>query len=68
MSYLLFPLYVFRSFALISSPIVQGMISKEFPKEKQGELSGILASLKTITAFIGPLIFNNLFVKEISSQ
>lgn len=29
--------------------------------EQQGELMGVLSGLKTITAFIGPLVYNNLF-------
>ena len=29
--------------------------------EKQGELMGVHSGLKTITAFVGPLVYNNLF-------
>jgi len=68
MPYLLYPLFVFRSFALLSSPVLQGMISKEFPSDKQGELAGVLAGIKTITTFIGPFIFNNLFSYYVTDE
>jgi len=68
MYYILYPLSIFRSFALLAGPAIQGMISKHYSREKQGELMGVLSGLKTLTAFIGPLSFNNLFSFYISDN
>ena len=45
----------------IGGPAIQGIISNQVPNNEQGELQGALTSLMSITAFIGPLIMNNLF-------
>jgi MFS transporter, DHA1 family, tetracycline resistance protein len=45
----------------IGGPAMQGIISNQVPNNEQGELQGALSSLMGITAFVGPLIMNNLF-------
>jgi DHA1 family tetracycline resistance protein-like MFS transporter len=45
----------------IGGPAMQGIISNQVPDNEQGELMGALSSLTGITAFIGPLLMNNLF-------
>lgn len=45
----------------ISGPALQGEMSLAVPANEQGELSGGMTSIMSITAIIGPLIMNNLF-------
>lgn len=45
----------------VAGPALQGIISSQVPPNAQGELQGALTSLMSLTAFIGPLIMNNLF-------
>lgn len=45
----------------LSMPAVQGMVSNNVPANEQGEMQGVLTSLVSITAIIGPLIMTNLF-------
>lgn len=45
----------------ISGPALQGEMSLAVPPDEQGELSGGLTGIMSITAIIGPLIMNNLF-------
>src|SRR5690554_4351914 len=60
----MYPLSWARSVTLLASPTIKGMISRQYPKELQGELIGTLTSAKNLTAVVAPLIFNNLFVSE----
>ncbi len=46
----------------IGGPAMQGIMSNQVPDNEQGELMGALSSLTGITAFIGPVLMNNLFV------
>lgn len=57
----LYPIMVFRSIAFLAMPVSKGIISKQYGMAQQGELMGVLSGLKTITAFIGPLVYNTLF-------
>jgi MFS family permease len=50
------------------SPLLQALITKEYDVHSQGELLGVLAGLKTLSAFIGPLIANNMFAYFISEN
>lgn len=45
----------------LSMPAVQGIVSNNVPANEQGEMQGVLTSLVSITAIIGPLIMTNLF-------
>lgn len=45
----------------ICGPALQGEMSLAVPADEQGELSGGMTSIMSITAIIGPLIMNNLF-------
>ena len=45
----------------ISGPALQGEISLAVPANEQGELSGGMTSVMSITAIIGPLVMNHLF-------
>ena len=50
------------------TPILQALITKEYDEKSQGELLGVLSGLKTLSAFIGPFIANNLFAFFISEK
>lgn len=45
----------------LSMPAVQGIISNNVPANEQGEMQGVMTSLVSITAIIGPLVMTNLF-------
>ncbi len=45
----------------IGGPAMGGIMANEVPNNEQGELQGALSSLTSITAFLGPLLMNNLF-------
>ncbi|MDQ3046268.1 MAG: TCR/Tet family MFS transporter [Bacteroidota bacterium] len=45
----------------IAGPALQGIMSGQVPLNEQGELQGALTSLMSLSAIIGPFIFNNLF-------
>lgn len=45
----------------IAGPALQSVITTQVPANEQGELQGILASLMSATAIVGPLIMTNTF-------
>jgi DHA1 family tetracycline resistance protein-like MFS transporter len=45
----------------INGPSLQSIASKEMPANEQGELQGILTSVMSVTAILGPWIFPWLF-------
>jgi DHA1 family tetracycline resistance protein-like MFS transporter len=45
----------------IAGPALQSEMSSSVPANEQGELSGGMTSIMSITAIIGPLLMNNLF-------
>lgn len=45
----------------IANPALQSLISKKVPASEQGEFQGTLVSLASLTAFLGPLIYAELF-------
>jgi DHA1 family tetracycline resistance protein-like MFS transporter len=45
----------------IGGPAMQGIISNQVPNNEQGQLQGAMSSLIGITAFVGPLLMNNIF-------
>ena len=52
----------------IGGPALQGIISNAVPNNEQGELQGAFTSLMSITAFIGPVLMNNIFSYFTSTQ
>jgi DHA1 family tetracycline resistance protein-like MFS transporter len=52
----------------IGGPAAQSMMSKAMPPNEQGLLQGALASLQSITGFIGPMMATWLFGYFISDQ
>lgn len=45
----------------LAMPAVQGMISNHVPDNEQGEIQGVLTSLMSLTAIVGPLLMTSLF-------
>ena len=45
----------------LAMPAVQGMISNHVPANEQGEIQGVLTSLMSLTAIVGPLLMTSLF-------
>lgn len=45
----------------IFGPAMQGLISNSVPKNEQGELQGVIASLMSATAIFGPAVMTQLF-------
>jgi DHA1 family tetracycline resistance protein-like MFS transporter len=45
----------------IAGPSLQGLLSNQIPANEQGELQGMVASLMSLTAIIGPPVMTNLF-------
>lgn len=45
----------------IAGPSLQGILSNQIPANEQGELQGMVASLMSLTAIIGPPVMTNLF-------
>jgi DHA1 family tetracycline resistance protein-like MFS transporter len=45
----------------IAGPSLQGLLSNQIPANEQGELQGMVASLMSLSAIIGPPVMTNLF-------
>ncbi|MEZ0541740.1 TCR/Tet family MFS transporter [Fibrella arboris] len=60
-SWMAFALIVPYSFAGITGPAIQGIISGQVPPNEQGELQGALTSLMSLTAIVSPVLMTNLF-------
>jgi hypothetical protein len=56
-----------RALSQLSTPLMKGLILRQFPAHQQGELFGVLSSLYTLTSFLGPLLFNSLFSRLTST-
>lgn len=60
-SWMMFACTVIYCLGGICGPALQSEMSLSVPANEQGELSGGLTSIMSVTAIIGPLIMNNLF-------
>lgn len=45
----------------IAGPSLQGILSNQIPRNEQGELSGMVTSMMSLTAIFGPPLMTNLF-------
>jgi len=59
--WMIYAILVFGSLAGITSPSIQGLISRGVGADEQGGVQGALASLASIAGIIGPPIGTNLF-------
>ncbi|WP_413289740.1 TCR/Tet family MFS transporter [Bdellovibrio sp. HCB337] len=61
--WVLYAILIPSSIAGIGGPALQSLISRETPSQEQGELQGVLVSLASLTAIVGPLIYTELFAR-----
>jgi MFS transporter, DHA1 family, tetracycline resistance protein len=59
MAFALMPLFTLGGIAM---PALQSLLSNQVDNEKQGELQGILTSLMSLTAVVGPIAVTELYV------
>lgn len=52
---------VFGSFAGLTFPAMQQLMSERIPDDAQGELQGAIASMVSLTSIVGPIVMTNLF-------
>src|SRR5690554_4491673 len=46
--WIMYPLSVARSITFLANPTIKGMMSRQYPKELQGELLGVLTSVRNL--------------------
>jgi len=66
--YEILPLYLFRSLSSIDDPTLQALISKQYSQAVQGNILGVVNSVKLSTFVIGPIIVGDLFAYFISAD
>ncbi len=49
------------SLGALATPAIQGMMSRAVPDDAQGELQGIIASIRAVAMIFGPLLMTGLF-------
>jgi DHA1 family tetracycline resistance protein-like MFS transporter len=59
--WMVFPILLFLCTGGIAMPALQTLLSKQVGEDHQGELQGILVSLMSVAAIVGPLVFTNLY-------
>lgn len=59
--WMLYVAIVFGSIGSISGPAIQSVITKMVSASEQGAVQGIIASIQSIVAILGPLMATNLF-------
>jgi DHA1 family tetracycline resistance protein-like MFS transporter len=64
MAFALMPLFTAGGIAM---PALQSLLSKQVDEEKQGELQGILTSLMSLTAIVGPIAVTELYAATAAS-
>lgn len=60
-SWMLYAAIVFGSIGGIAGPAIQSVITKMVPGSEQGAVQGIIASIQSVVAILGPLMATNLF-------
>jgi DHA1 family tetracycline resistance protein-like MFS transporter len=60
-SWMLYAIMIPYSIGGITIPAIQSIITSQVPNNRQGEVQGMLSSLMSATAVIGPPIMNTLF-------
>jgi DHA1 family tetracycline resistance protein-like MFS transporter len=65
MAFALMPLFTVGGIAM---PALQSLLSNHVDDEKQGELQGILTSLTSLTAIVGPVAVSGLYAASSASM
>ncbi len=66
--WMIFPIIVIGAFGGLTTPAVQGIISRAVGDDEQGGIQGSLASLQSVAGFIGPIIMTLLYGHFISES
>ncbi len=56
------------AFSAAAGPVLQSRMSRAVPPDAQGELQGSLASIASLSAIAGPLVYTNVFAHGIRSS
>jgi DHA1 family tetracycline resistance protein-like MFS transporter len=64
MAFALMPLFTAGGIAM---PALQALVSKQVDEERQGELQGVLTSLMSLTAVVGPIAVTELYAATSAS-
>ena len=67
-AWMIFPIIVFGAFGGLTTPAVQGIISRAVGDDEQGSIQGSLASLQSVAGFIGPILMSLLYGYFISDK
>jgi MFS transporter, DHA1 family, tetracycline resistance protein len=67
-SWMLYPILVFNGLQGIANPALTAMMSRALGAERQGELSGALASMIGLSLLIGPLLLSQTLAYFTSAQ
>lgn len=59
--WVLYATIVFGSLGGITSPALQGLITKKVAATEQGAVQGVISSIQSVSAIIGPLMATSLF-------
>mgnify|MGYP001409931516 CR=1 FL=1 len=61
----LYAILAVSAFSAVVVPVLQSRMSRTVPGDAQGALQGSLASIASLTAIAGPLVYTNLFARGI---
>jgi DHA1 family tetracycline resistance protein-like MFS transporter len=66
--WMLYVIVVASAFSAVVGPVLQSLMSREVPTDAQGELQGSLASIASLTAISGPLLYTSVFAQAVRSS
>ncbi|MDA7920554.1 TCR/Tet family MFS transporter [Verrucomicrobiales bacterium] len=66
--WMVYPIIIFGSLAGLSTPAIQGRISRTVGNNEQGGIQGSLTSLQSVAGFVGPPLATGLFGYFISEK
>lgn len=66
--WLLYGVVALSAFSAVVSPALLSVMSRAVPPDGQGELQGSLASIASLTAIAGPLVYTRLFALGLRSE
>jgi MFS transporter, DHA1 family, tetracycline resistance protein len=61
----LYVIVAMSAFSAVAVPVLQSCMSRAVPPNAQGELQGSLASIASLSAIAGPLVYTNVFAHGI---
>jgi len=61
----LYVIVTVSAFSAVGGPVLQSLMSRTVPPDAQGELQGSLASLASLSAIAGPLVYTSVYAQGI---